>query len=158
MQTPQIPQSLGHCNIQSRLSRFRPFIIICFHTIFRPFVIGSVDSNAWPASFPHSPATAKSHSVQLNSVSIRVVDCFCAVWNETLLQASGALYAPTTQCILLNISFDDCYAADIVLCIYWWRFINSSNESAFYIEDALRYSSRFYRSHLITIMIIWTLS
>jgi hypothetical protein len=39
-----IPPSLRHCNIQSRLSRSRPFVIIRFHTNYRPFVIGSVES------------------------------------------------------------------------------------------------------------------
>jgi len=43
-------------------------------------------------------------------VSNRVFDCFCAARNEALLRASGALSAPTTVCILLNISFDDSYA------------------------------------------------
>jgi hypothetical protein len=67
-------------------------------------------ASLFPPPPPHSPAAAQ---ITLSSVklylSLSEVDCYCALWNEILLQSLNAFYASKTVCILLKINLPALY-------------------------------------------------
>ena len=127
LQHAQLDKYHHHCDtvtysptIEISTFRYNPFSYS-----FSTFRDGS---HGWRASFPYSTATPKSLSVQLNSV-FQFVSFIAFVlygMRKTLLH-----FVSTTLCILLNVSFDGSYAGDIILCLCWRCFKNSSNESTF---------------------------
>jgi hypothetical protein len=62
--------------------------------------------HSWCIGFPNSPAVVQAilSSVKL-CLSLSEVDCFCALWNETLLHSFSCILYIQKVCISLNISF-----------------------------------------------------
>jgi hypothetical protein len=73
----------------------------------------------WPISFPHSPATVQ---ITLSSVkpclSFIEMDCFHALWNDTVLQFFSVYYASKNNCILFEINFHSFYYSVFLLLVF----------------------------------------
>lgn len=83
---------------------FRIFSVLCdwfWWTCMR--------QHGWQIGFTHSPGVAQiSHSSFKLSFSLRKVDQFHAIWNETLVQCFNILYASKRGLYILRNSFT-CY-------------------------------------------------
>lgn len=86
---------------------------------------------------PHFPASVH-HSQPLHCFLWREVDCFCVLWNETVLKLGDILYFmfPKSVHILLEINFNAFYAFWGYF-IFFFTFHKLLEPNAFHIDNEI---------------------